>query len=218
MTILPALTTANAIRWGRMKLTRNFTATAKRLVESKARYQSVEAKTGVPWFVIAVIHEREADQNWNTQLGQGDPLHEVSRHIPRGRGPFKTWEDGAIDALVETAPYAATWTNWTAGGAMCLLEQYNGTGYAARGEPSPYVWSGTDQYVRGKYIRDGVYDPRAVDSQLGCAGLIMTMMELDPTISFGAPTMKPAAPSEPPLPTSLWTLILSIIRMIFRRK
>jgi len=33
--------------------------------------------------------------------------------------------------------------------------------------PSPYVWSGTDQYNRGKYIADGHYDPHAIDKQLG---------------------------------------------------
>ena len=35
-------------------------AVAKRLVAAKARYQSVEAKTGVPWWLIAAIHQREA--------------------------------------------------------------------------------------------------------------------------------------------------------------
>jgi lysozyme family protein len=39
--------------------------------------------------------------------------------------------------------------------------------------------SGTNQYASGKYVRDGVYDPNAVDGQLGCAGLLMAMMELD---------------------------------------
>lgn len=29
---------------------------------------------------------------------------------------------------------------------LAKLEQYNGLGYAARGRPSPYIWSGTDQY------------------------------------------------------------------------
>lgn len=42
------------------------------------------------------------------------------------------------------------------------LERFSGIGYAARGVPSAYVWSGTDQYVSGKYVRDGVYDPDKV--------------------------------------------------------
>jgi lysozyme family protein len=206
MTLLSTLAAANAIRWGRMKLTRDFSERAKAILAGKARYQAVEARTKVPWWIIGVIHEREASLNWHTQLGQGDPLDRVSVHTPRGRGPFRTWEAGAYDALVNTAPYASKWRDFTPGGALCLLEQYNGTGYAARGEPSPYVFSGTNQYVRGKYVRDGVYDPHAVDHQLGCAGLIKTMMEFDPSIKFGG--KEPAKPS-------IWSAILSFISFIF---
>ena len=76
-----------------------------------------------------------------------------------------------------------------------MLEEYNGLGYASRGVPSPYVWSGTDQYRSGKYVRDGVYDPNAVDSQLGCAGLLMAMMALDRSIDFGSKLPSAAASS-----------------------
>jgi len=124
----------------------------------------------VPWAFIAVAHKREASQNWNTQLGQGDPLGSVSTHVPKGRGPFKTWEDGAYDALVNCASFAAKNKDWSVGGTLTMLEQYNGLGYASKGRPSPYIWSGTDQYVSGKYVRDAVYDPNVVDQQLGCAG------------------------------------------------
>ncbi len=84
---------------------------------------------------------------------------------------------------------------------MTACEKYNGLGYAARGIPSPYVWSGTDQYRSGKYVRDGVFDPSVVDRQLGCAGLLLAMMQLDPSIGFGAKpaaTIVPAAPHPPP--------------------
>lgn len=184
MTDLAALKALNAIRWAKCKITRDVTAPARRLLAAKPRYQAVAAKTGVPWFSIAAIHEREASQRWDTQLGQGDPLNSVSVHVPAGRGPFATWEDGAYDALVNCAPHAARWSDWSSGGLLTLLEQYNGLGYAAHGRVSPYIWSGTDQYVSGKYIRDGVFDPNAVDRQLGCAGLITAMMKLDPTIQF----------------------------------
>ncbi len=185
MTDLDALKAANERRWANAKLERDFSGIAKRLVAAKNRYQTVATRTGVPWPFIAVVHEREAAQNWNTQLGQGDPLDRVSVHVPAGRGPFKTWEDGAYNALVNCAPYAARNKDWSIGGTLTELEEYNGLGYAARSQPSPYVWSGTDQYRSGKYVRDGVYDPNVVDSQLGCAGLLMTMMALDLSIHFG---------------------------------
>ncbi len=190
MTDLAKLTKANAARWQVAKLTRTleFASVAKRLVADKARYLAVAARTGVPWFFIAVAHEREASQNFNTQLGQGDPLNRVSTHVPKGRGPFNTWEDGACDALLHCAPYASRNTDWSIGGTLTMLEQYNGLGYANRGVPSPYVWSGTDQYVRGKYVADGRFDPSAVDKQLGCAGLIMAMQQLDASINFRGAT------------------------------
>lgn len=189
MTDLVALTKANALRWANVKPTRNFSGTAAHLAApaAKARYLTVAARTGVPWFVIALIHEREASQNWQTQLGQGDPLNRKSVHVPAGRGPFKTWEDGAVDALVNCGPYAARWRDWSPGGTMTLLEQYNGLGYASRGRPSPYVWAGTNEYVSGKYVRDGVYDPNTIDTQPGCAGLLLAMMAIDPSIQFGTP-------------------------------
>lgn len=154
-----------------------FDSVAKRLTapEAKARYQAVEKLTGVPWWFIAVVHEREASQRWDRQLGQGDPLNRKSTHVPKGRGPFKTWEEGAVDALVNCAPYAARNKDWSIGGALAKLEEYNGLGYANKGVPSPYIWAGTDQYVKGKYVADGVYDPNHVDTQLGCAGLLKFM-------------------------------------------
>jgi len=220
MTDLSALKEANAARWLRAKLTRNFVAPAKSLVASKPTYQRVEAKTGVPWFVIAVIHEREASQRWDTQLGQGDRLDSVSVHVPAGRGPFQTWEEGAYDALVNCPPYAARNQDWTPGGALTLLETYNGLGYAARGLPSPYLWSGTDRYTKGKYVRDGVFDPELVDIQPGCAALIKTMIALDPTISFSGvkPTPQPEPKPEPTLPTSWWSVLFSILRSIFGKR
>ena len=190
-----ALVAANANRWPNAKLTRDFTAIARRLVapEAMARYRAVEQATGVPPAVVAVIHMRECSQDWTGSLAQGDPWNRVSVHVPAGRGPFRSWEEAAIDALVNCAPYAARNTEWSIGRTLAKLEQYNGLGYAARGRPSPYIWSGTDQYVSGKYVRDGVYDPNVVDSQPGCAGLLITMMKLDPSISFaGAAAIKQA--------------------------
>lgn len=191
MVDLSALRAANASRFAQAKLTRApaFLSVAPRLVAPvvKARYQAVAARTGVPWWVIAVAHERECSQSWRGSLAQGDPWDRTSVHVPAGRGPFKSWEDCAVDALVNCAPFAARNKDWSVGGTLTLLEQYNGLGYASRGRASPYVWAGTDQYTSGKYVRDGVYDPNIVDPQLGCAGLILAMMQCDATIKFGVP-------------------------------
>lgn len=238
MTDLVALRAANERRWVSAKITRNFTPVAKRLVApaAKAKYQLVSAKTGVPWPIIAVIHERECSQNWMGSLAQGDPWNKVSVHVPAGRGPFSSWEQCAVDALVNCPPYAARNRDWSIGSALTKLEEYNGLGYAARARPSPYVWSGTDQYKSGKYVRDGVYDPGAVDSQLGCAGLLMAMMALEPSISFtsdstpASSSLQPERPKMPPSPTtnkpslknpskgSIGAFIAALLSGIFKRK
>jgi lysozyme family protein len=178
----------------------------------------------VPWFFIAVVHERESSQSWKASLAQGDPWNEVSRHVPAGRGPFISWEEAAVDALVNCPPFAARNKDWSVGGLLTMLEQYNGLGYAERGVPSPYLWSGTNQYSSGKYIRDGVYSETAIDVQLGCAGLILGMMRLDRTISFGAPLAMPQAqapsitrPAKGSIGASIAALFAAIAS-IFKRK
>lgn len=198
---LAALAEANSKRWAAAKLTRDFSSAAKRLVLAKAHYKAVETRTGVPWHIIAVIHEREASQNWAASLAQGDPFDKVSVHVPAGRGPFKSWEDAAVDALMNCAPFAARNKNWSVGGALTELEGYNGLGYSVRGVPSPYIWAGTDQYVSGKYVKDGVYDPAVIDKQLGCAGLLMAMMALDPSITFTGIKIAPQPVPKSPQPS-----------------
>lgn len=198
MASIAELTAQNAQRWKRATLTRSFDSVAKRLCDAKNRYREVEKTTGVPWFVIAVIHERECSQRWDRSIAQGDPWNERSSHVPAGRGPFPSWEAAAEDALENCAPYAARWKDWTAGGALTLLERYNGMGYANRNLPSPYIWSGTDQYSKGKFIADHVFDPEVVDKQLGCAGLLLAMREIDPSIKFADESDPIPLPKEKP--------------------
>lgn len=197
---LVALKTANERRWKAAQLTRGpeFTPVAKRLFDAKSRYVAISEKTGIPWVFIAVTHQRESSQDFSKSLAQGDPWNKVSTHVPAGRGPFESFEDAAVDALVNCSPHAARNKDWSIGGTLTLLEKYNGLGYASRGIPSPYVWSGTDQYRSGKYIADGVFSATTVDKQLGCAGLILAIQKLDPTVTF------PDAPPTGPVLDAEW--------------
>ena len=54
MTDINALKQANAKRWANAKLTRKLGLAARSLIASKPRYQAVEDKTDVPWWIIAV--------------------------------------------------------------------------------------------------------------------------------------------------------------------
>ncbi len=204
---IAAMKAANAKRWPAAKVTTRlgFSGPAQKAFLNKPRYLSIAKRAGMPdigWLFIACSHYRESSQDFTKNLGQGDPLGEVTTHVPAGRGPFTgptAFEDGAVDALVNCAPHAARLTDWSIGGMLTNLERYNGTGYFNRGVPSPYVWSGTDQYQAGKYVADGVYDPTEVDKQLGCAGLILSVMVLDPSIKFDA-----TAQTEQPIHDGVW--------------
>lgn len=75
MANLKALQAKNAERFKAAKLTRatEFVPVARRLLSAKTRYQAIEQKTGVPWFVIAVIHQRESAQDFSMSIARGDP-------------------------------------------------------------------------------------------------------------------------------------------------
>jgi len=224
MTDFDVLTRANLQRWDQARLTRKTLTdkVAQSLVAAKKRYQAVDAKTGVPWAVIAVIHERESSQNWGRSLAQGDPWNRVSVHVPAGRGPFNSWEEAAIDALVNCHPHLARRKDWSLAGVLIGLELYNGLGYANKGVPSPYLWAGTNQYKSGKYVRDGLYDPSHVDQQLGCVAMLKSMMAIDPTITFMGAKVVPITPGKPsvssPSKGSIGAFIGSIFNAIFKRK
>lgn len=157
-----------------------------RLIAAKDRYLEVSTPTGVPWFVIAVIHEREASQHWWAYLGNGEPYNRITRMVPKNRGPFASWRLAAIDALTNAPPFMSRNLDWSAGGTLIHLVQYNGLGYEFRhNEWSPYIWAATNHEERGKYVGDGFYDPHVWDAQLGCAAMLKRMFELDTSIKWG---------------------------------
>jgi hypothetical protein len=58
---------------------------------------------------------------WTRGIAQGDPWAAKSTHVGACRGPFKSWEDAAVDALVNCAPFAARNKDWSIGGILTLL-------------------------------------------------------------------------------------------------
>lgn len=197
------LKTSNASRWKigeiRDNKVRSADQIAHRLCAPKERYQHISALTSVPWPIIALIHEREADQSFLANLAQGDRWDRVSTHVPRGEGPFDSFEDAAVHALIND-DHLNIWGDWSIGGALTALEKFNGLGYYTRHLPSAYVWSWTPAYSEGKFTSDGHFDPDAVDVQPGCAALLMRMIVIDPTISIDYGWKRPAGVSSPLAP------------------
>jgi lysozyme family protein len=175
--------------------------TAAKLFKNKDRYNALATKTGVPWWVIAALHERESGARFDRQLAQGDPLNRRSTNEPIS-GPFSSFEDSAVWALHHD--HLDTVTDWRVEKCLYWSEAWNGWGYRGR-VPSPYLWGDTTIQQPGKFIRDHVWSSTAWDEQEGVAAIWKGLAMLDPTIKFvrETPAGTPGdegAPVDPPLP------------------
>jgi lysozyme family protein len=159
---------------------------ADRLIANKRRYLNVQRFTGVPWFWIAITHNRESNADFTTHLHNGDPLNARTVHVPAGRpvsgNPPFSWEQSAIDAIAVDG-YTKI-KDWSLERMLFSFEGYNGWGYRSHGIQSPYLWSYTDRYSKGKYISDGKWSSSAVDAQMGCVVLLVQMAKRDPSIKL----------------------------------
>ena len=178
---------------------------ARSILANKARYLSVQEKTGVPWPMIGVIHSMECGLSFKGHLHNGNPLTGRTYDVPAGRPkqgkpPFG-WEESACDALLMKGLDKIK--DWSPERLCYELERYNGTGYL-RYHPSvlsPYLWSGTEAYARGKYVADGKWSSAAVSGQTGAIPVLKRMAEIDASISFeGVAVRKHSLPTEVPLP------------------
>ncbi len=148
---------------------------ADKILKNKVRYQSVETITQVPWYLIASIHHMEANNDFSKCLANGDPIDRKTIHVPAGKGPWHDFEASAIDALHYDG--LAGKENWSVGMCLEYSEKFNGTGYL-KYHPSilsPYLWSYTNLYTKGKYVSDGRFDANAVSHQIGVAALFKAL-------------------------------------------
>lgn len=169
--------------WGRMEIRPEYRdaakAVAKALLENRDRYQRVADVVKCPWYFVAVIHELEGGRRFNTHLHNGDPLTAKTVHVPRNRPPGKppfTWEQSAVDALKYDGVDKIT--DWSVPHTLFLWEGYNGYGYFKTGINSPYLWSFSNLYTKGKYKEDGKYDAKRVSKQCGAAVILKTLQDM----------------------------------------
>ena len=161
----------------------------KQILKYKDRYLEVGEPIGVPWFFVGLIHTLESNRNFKSHLHNGDSLRNRTIRIPKGRPkkgkpPF-TWEESAQDALQYQRLHLEK--DWSLPRILYQLEAYNGWGYRLYHQhvKSPYLWSYSNHYKSGKYIRDGTFSDTAVSRQSGAA-VIMRRMEQNRIIpAFG---------------------------------
>jgi lysozyme family protein len=149
----------------------------KMLKKYQSRYEKVGKTMDIPWWFVGITHALEASFDFNSHLHNGDPLSARTVQVPKGRpkkwNPPNDWESSAVDALTYQG-YAGQ-TDWSATRALYRFEGYNGWGYRPKGINSPYLWSFSTHYTKGKFTSDGHYDPNAVSKQCG-AGVLMKQL------------------------------------------
>lgn len=160
---------------------------ATRLLAGESKYEEVELISSVPWYVIGLIHGMECDFSFKEHLHNGDPLTARTVHEPKDRPsigdpPFE-WSVSAVDALHYDG--FTTWTDWTIPGICFKLEGYNGWGYRNHKIHSPYLWSYSNHYERGKFIADGVWSADAVSKQVGSITALKSMIDKNQVALIG---------------------------------
>ncbi len=142
---------------------------ANKIALNKSRYGLITEATGVPWFMVGMLHNMECGLNFDFCLMNGQPLNKITTMEPKGHGPWNTWEQSAIDAI----RYDNMDDNkdWSIEKVLFYCESFNGWGYRLFHPTvnSPYVWSGSNLYRIGKYDVDSHFNPNIVSDQVGCA-------------------------------------------------
>lgn len=150
----------------------------KRLTQGQAIYQQVGAELGIPWAFIGITHGMECGFNFKAHLHNGDPLGARTVQVPKGRpvagNPPFTWSQSARDALIYKGYHQIV--DWSVPHMLYLFERYNGMGYRRRGVPTPYLWSYSTLYEKGKFVADGHFDPEAVSKQCGAALMLKAVL------------------------------------------
>lgn len=150
-----------------------------RLLQYRARYETVSNRVGIPWWFIGIIHALEASFNFAAHLHNGDPLEARTEQVPKGRpaiwNPPNDWESSAADAL--TYEKFTGQADWSLAAVLYRWERYNGMGYRSKGINSPYLWSFSNHYSKGKFVKDKVFDPNKQSRQCGAAVMLLALKE-----------------------------------------
>ena len=103
----------------------------------------------------------------------------IRGQVPAGRPPVwlppSDWESSAVDAL-RLLGFAGA-SDWSLPRTLFRLEAFNGFGYRRIGRASPYLWSFSSLYERGKFVSDGSFNARARSQQCGTAVMLKLLAD-----------------------------------------
>ena len=158
--------------------------TVHRIKLHEKEYKKAGERSGVPWQVVAALHNMESTGSFKKHLHEGSSLRGRTRWVPKGRpkigNPPFTWQESAYDALYRLKRMDRY--NWPDRGETCYqCEKYNGLGYLKYRKHihSPYLWSGTWHYDKGKYVADGRFSNTARSSQVGVVPILLELNYFD---------------------------------------
>lgn len=146
---------------------------------SQTQWYKVAQGACCPWYFVSIIHAMEAAFNFRSHLHNGDSLSSRTKQIPRGRpkvwNPPNDWESSAIDALAYDGFVDVQ--DWSLERILYRWELYNGVRSRANGINTPYLWSFSNHYSKGKFVADNVWDPNAVSKQCGAAVMLKVLAD-----------------------------------------
>ncbi len=127
----------------------------------------------IPWQLIGALHMRESSGDFKKQIMNGQPYTQKTTWVPKGYGPWKTWEDACVDAFkIKALP-----DTWSIANTLYFAERFNGMGYRQVSKAkivgySPYIWAYTQHYKGGYYVSDGKFSSSAVALGVGVATIL----------------------------------------------
>lgn len=145
----------------------------------RSAYEKVEEVVCVPWYFIGCIHALETSFDFEAHLHNGDPLDHKTVHVPKGRPdpwlPPSDWQSSAEDALdYEKFTHHQ---DWNLAKLLFRLEAYNGfRSREEHGINTPYLWSFSNHYTKGKFVADNVWSSTAVSQECGAAVMIKELV------------------------------------------
>ena len=159
-------------REGTIAWTLNYINRYKERYVQAAKYVSKELEEDIPWQLIGALHMRESGGDFDKQILNGQHWNRRTTWVPRGLGPWNSWEESCVDAFrIKDRPDV-----WNIANTLYFAERFNGMGYRMyhkeRVGMSPYIAAFTQFYKGGLYYSDGKFDSRRVAKGVGVAMIL----------------------------------------------